>query len=318
MTRASISGENFPLLEGSGLLAGIGVDRIKVTFPVVEAARIRSEVQVEEAHWHISVGGPGDQWGSLEGNPSRVTDPLGHGLSNPGEALEVLRMVWDLLPVAPAVPFEKAAVKRLDVARDFEGVENVASYVEALRPLPRAYARRVYLYYEPRRGHAASLVVHGGRSAGRAVLYDKALETMGEVATGTTRFEAQCRGWTRRFGHMIQVADVTEEKVIALARDRWKWSRFGTPIASGPTLIERVDALNMSAASKRSSLGAVLFETHGRPTPMSPQSRALMRRMVREVGIVPRTDVFMRPEAAFAGYLDFESGTEVRTDGTLA
>jgi len=104
----------------------------------------------------------------------RVLDPDGHGLapitSVKDVVSETLRTVKPL--VTPACAIEDLHLTRLDIARDFEGVENPAGTIKSLVPMPRKRATSVSLNVNPRGSASQTLSVCSG-NAGMVRLYDK-------------------------------------------------------------------------------------------------------------------------------------------------
>lgn len=258
------------------------------------------------------VPGRGETWAKVEFNPSRVVDPDGHGLAAvrelPGAVEAALRAAGSLVEAGSEVG--EMRVKRLDVARDFEGVERPDFYVRGLGPVARPWARLNLVHFDPQRRGAQTLMV-GSRTSGVVRLYDKAAETDGVVAEGTLRWEAEARGgWCKQYGEIGVLADVSEESVGQLARDRWEWSAMGVEVCATDRVLEKVQRSGLSPAKQRSFLGHLLLRSRGMESPVGSRAAAEWNRLVRELGITLSGETF-GGAGGFVGRLDYDSGREV-------
>jgi hypothetical protein len=257
---------------------------------------------------------PGCQWwGKVEFNPSRVADPGGYGLAS----------VSQLRPAVHAVAKQMAAlvepedhntgswsVKRLDVARDFDGIDQAPTMIRALAPIHRPWARRNLVHADPTRLGAQTLMV--GSGAGVVRLYDKHAETSGVAPVGSVRWEAECRsGWLASYGGMKRLQDVNEDSASRLARNRWEWSQMGAEVAGDlGRLVGRVRASELTEREQAGFLGWLVMEAAGEAwVPGSRTTLAKYRKVQRDLGIAAPTDLVTT--GAVVRRLDWDSGHEV-------
>jgi hypothetical protein len=313
---------------------GFGVDRLSVSFPVnsyeedpsawsMISARNPGTPQAAETRSASVELGPkvrafvgvqelptGQTWAKVEWNPSRVEDPEGHSLC-PVDAVQstaaaALAAAGDLVEVPPDPGTAK--VRRIDVARDFQGVERPDFFVRSLGPLPRPWARRNLVHFDPSRNGAQTLMV--GSGAGVARLYDKNAETEGN-APGVLRWEVEARSsWAKNYGEVVVLADVRAERVKQLAANRWEWSQMGVEVSAPDRVIEKVSNSGLSAAKQRSFLGWLFLQAHGVEQPIADATVAEWRRLQRQLGVtLTREDG--TPAIGFVTRLDWDSGREV-------
>ena len=308
-------------------IEGYGIDKLSVSFPAESyqkselywsgisthrhgqaamsmhtmADRVYVGVQeIPDAHHRL--------WAKLEFNPSRLIDPEGFSLASVGASIEACDLAWSIAEqfVRPACSIQEARLKRMDVARDFEGVQSPAFFLQGLRAIRRPYARRSFTYNDPQRNMAETLYV--GSGAGGARLYDKHSETAGGVPEGSVRFEVEARSrWLAKWG-MRTLADVRSENVLRLARERFDWSGMGNEVAAAERVVELVTRSELSPASQRAFLGHLLMTAKGYPSKLSNDSAAKFNRLQRELGVVIASDPFAE---SFTSRLDFDSGREV-------
>jgi hypothetical protein len=203
-----------------------------------------------------------------------------------------------------------ARVKRLDIAGDFQGVEEPTFYIRGLAPMKRPYARRQYVYNNPQRGNAETFWV--GSGAGGVRLYDKAQENPA-APEGTVRWECECRSdWLERIAGIRVVEDLSDEKVALLAADRWEWSAMGREVSATDRVVEKVIRSELSPAKQRGFLGHCLMESRGVSAPMGKATAAAYRRLQRDLNVVLDARMFDGGRGAgFVGWLDYEAGKEI-------
>jgi hypothetical protein len=170
---------------------------------------------------------------TVEYNPSRVIDPYGHSLCPAEEVFPTVARIMNQLRGRVDLDAKVAdiLVTRLDVARDFR-VSDPQFFLTGLRPLHRSHGANPSLWFDERSGAASSLRVGTSRAAnGRrpdyVTLYDKHLKAGAPETQGILRWEMSGRTWPERYGGIKTLAELTPERVQALARDRWSWSRMG-------------------------------------------------------------------------------------------
>jgi hypothetical protein len=150
-----------------------------------------------------------------------------------------------------------------------------------------------------------------GSGSGVVRLYDKHAETGGKAAEGTLRWEVEARSqWVKKYGHMLNLGDITEDKVRELAEDRWSWSAMDRELSATEQIVEKVMRLDVSPTVKERLVGRLVMEQMGSAYPMSKNTATKYRAMVRDLGIA------LDPEAAGpATRLDWETGRQVTTVG---
>jgi hypothetical protein len=315
----------------------IGIDRLTVSFPVTEYERdlgawdnhgttrectpaesdaLRAKVEVANGvQAFVSVSRAKSRtsvWARVDFNPARVLDPDGYGLapvtSIPDVVCETLRPIQHL--TRPACAIGDVHLTRLDVARDFEDVENPAATFLSLLPMPRKWAKTTTLDVNPRSSRCETLAVRSGKE-GMVRLYDKWVETNGAVAPGTVRFEAECRkGWLWNYGAMRVLDDVEACRVEELAWNRWEWSQMGVVIVEQPDdLVAAVARLGLVGMEALKLIGWIVAQgAGGGIKPASRTTEAELRRLARAAGIGLSPGF---PGSAAARRLDFVTGREV-------
>jgi hypothetical protein len=251
-------------------------------------------------------------WAKVDFNPARVLDPDGHGLA---PVTSIREVVSETLGSAqhlakPACATGDLHITRLDIARDFEGVENPAATIQGLVSLPRRWARGITLDVDPSSSACETLSVRSGK-AGMVRLYDKWAETDGAVAVGTLRFGAECRkDWLRNYGAMRVLDDVDEGRVEELAWNRWEWSQMGVVLVGQPDdLVAAVGKLGLGGMEALRLIGWIMVQRAGGG--IGPDSRttvAKLRQQARDVGVGYSSGMAW---SAVARRLDFATGREI-------
>lgn len=332
------------------VVEGYGVDRLSVAFPVRSFERdpdawtggmLSRPGDGGSTSWSGSVklaaGGPavfvgvrhinatGMTWGKLEYNPARVVDPEGVALCpvvELGSTLAAAAAASGEL-VERSCDVEDMRVRRVDLARDFVQVDSASFYVAGLQHVRRPWARQSSVYNDP--GHGGAETLRVGSGSGCVRLYDKHQESPTKAASGSLRWEAECRrGWAERYGGVAGVSDLTEHKLRRLARDRWEWSSMGVEVAGTDRVIEKIQRAghrddcpkgcedHLSPAEQRGFLGYLMMTGRGWPTKVSHRTGAKYGRIARELAIACSSDVAAVASAdAITGRLDWESGREV-------
>jgi hypothetical protein len=314
-----------------------GLDRTSVSFPLDSfesdpsawASRsIRGEgtpEQAESRNVSVDVGGvsafvgvaqvgaTGRWFGKIECNPARMVDPEGVSLCPVVELPTVMNRVWRAAAevVSPACELGGVRVKRLDVARDFEGVEHPAFYVQGLLGIRRPWARQQYTYNDPARGLAQTLFV--GSNSGGTRLYDNHAAKPDRAPEGSLRWEAECRqGWSNRYGGIVSLSDVDSSSVDIIGKNRWEWSGMGAEVAATDRVLEKVLRSGLSSAKQQRLLGALLISSRGLSVQMGKNQASEYARVTRELGIVLSPDLFDGSDGAgFVGHLDLDAGREM-------
>lgn len=316
-----------------------GVDRLSLSFPIDSAegdsaawdrfsvvnsgqanerATWGSSVEVGAARFFVGVatlpeGAPHRRMGKVEWNPSRVIDPEGWELASVGEALvtvgpavtavrQMMRPVWD--------DPREWSLKRIDVAKDFEGVDEAASLIRGLGAIHRPWSRLNQTHADPLRHGAQTLMV--GSGAGVVRLYDKAAETKGEAPEGTVRWEVEARAWARDKGRMKMLGDLDGDSVEFLGQERFGWSGMGAEVAGsmGRLVAAVVECDYLTGAQQRSFLGYLVEQSAGVQTSVSSKATlAKYRRLQRQLGIAAPSDFGAMLEVVRR--LDWDSAREV-------
>lgn len=251
-------------------------------------------------------------WGKVECNPSRISDPEGVGLAGI-EDLPVALGACELAAnscMDPAVDIDDWRVKRVDVARDFEGVEDPGRLIRGLVAIHRPYSRQNMVYADPKANRAETLMV--GNATGRTRLYNKHVESHGRAEEGVVRWETEAgRDWLHHLAEIHRVRDLSSEKLSLLARDRWEWSAMGVEVASSVgRLVRVVQAADLTERECLFFLGWLMCEAAGQsPRGLSRVTVAKYRKLQREIGIAAPSDFEGMVEVL--SRLDWESGREV-------
>jgi hypothetical protein len=307
---------------------GIGIDRLSISFPVRRFERdlsawskmqlVYPESDGERLSLSTTVDGcfvgvqqhkadPNLWIGKLECNPSRVLDPDGW------EAIPV-----DLLPTAVKIAVKnlgglvepgcqdisESKLKRLDVCRDFV-TEHPASIIRGLGPVHRPWSRLNLIHFDPSRNGAQTLMV--GSRSGVVRLYDKHAEK-DQAPEGTLRWEVEARqSWVQKYGHMLNLGDVTEDNVAQLAQDRWEWSAMDRELSGTEQVVDKVLRLPESPAVKRGLIGHLVMESTGCAYQLPPGTASKYRKLAKRAGLVCAPDGVTGASMR----LDWDTGTEI-------
>lgn len=308
----------------------VGLDRISVSFPVRAVApegawsahqvkpreALSGSVEVDGASFFVGAteieraDGQRAWWAKVEGNPSRVGDSEGYGLCPVVELRQRLAPVFELVTadfVTPECSLDEARVKRLDVARDFDGVADVPALLVGLARVHRPWSRKNNLYNDGTRHGAQTLMV--GSGAGVVRLYDKFAETCGVAPEGQLRWETEARSaWLGQYAAIEQLADVNSDSVEQLAQDRWRWSGMATEVCTRNEVVARTRAAALSPTVRRAFLGWLMETACGYESSLSKDAASKYRKLARDLGVA------LGPEAltgSMVGRLDWEKGTVV-------
>lgn len=248
-------------------------------------------------------------WGKIEGNPSRSLDPDGYSLCPPEAVREVVAPVWDAASgslFGPDCEADDARVKRLDTARDFEGVMDTPALLVGLAGVYRPHSKRNDVYNDGKANGAQTLVV--GHKSGSARLYNKHEETAGLAPVGALRWEAQARsGWCARAG-IERLRDVGKMSAVELAEERWRWSGMDAEVCTRNEVVARVMAAGLTPAMERTLLGWMMQKASGFESSMSNDAASKYRKLARDLGVTLGPETFA---GSMVGHLDWEAGTVV-------
>lgn len=215
--------------------------------------------------------------------------------------------------------FEMSKVVRLDLVRDFDGVQSPSFILDGLAQVPVIGRSKRRRFADAERNRAQTLTV-GPLKAWAATLYDKHEETLGksyEAPEGRVRFETRLRSdvltsvFAREHGgHVVQVMDLEEEKLQGLRRGMFERVGFDREVQAMGRLAEVVLAAEGLTDAERRGLWAYLtLAPYGGDLGYSRNTERKYRRMAADLGVVmmdPRTE---GPNVTVQ--LDYDRGREV-------
>ncbi len=262
----------------------VGIDYLTVNYPLRDSEALGfawdySGVPVDPRPWK--------GWGRITGNPATAISPNEGRLVSLAEVLPHLRRAWDAsCGVASAgVELNDAVVSRIDLAVDFDAVEGASEYLVALKNQHRPYGGNPRIYYDKVSGVALTLDVPGGNQGkpGRVKLYNKSVQR-GEISSAPTlRWEATCRRWASTVGGIERIEHLNQERVEALARNRWEWSGMGAEIVGAVTLAHLLAQSRLSPTKQLRLAGELLMRAAGHSVTCSNDRSASTRRAAREL-----------------------------------
>lgn len=208
---------------------------------------------------------------------------------------------------------ELARVVRLDTVRDFDDVMSTPYLLDGLSNVQvkgRAKSRR---FADGDRNRAQTLTV-GPMKAWAATLYDKHEETMGKAPPGRLRFEARLRKdvlgsqWAKAHGgNVVQLVDVTEEKMQTLRRGMFERVGFDREVTAMGRLVEVVNRAELSPEERRNLWAFLTLGPAGGDLGFSRPTERKYRRMAEDLGVVLAD--WKAPDVTIA--LDYDRGREV-------
>lgn len=183
-----------------------------------------------------------------------------------------------------------AEVVRLDLVRDFDGVEGVGGVLDGLAAVEQPGRVKVRRFADPSRGQAQTLRV--GPKAWGCTLYDKHAETGGLAAPGRVRFETRLHRdqlsseWAKAHGGKVVHAfalDERPEDMATLSRAWFDRAGFGRAVGSSSGLAEKLVGLEARTAGM---LWAYLT-LPGFAGDLSAPTRRRYRRLAESLGVAP-------------------------------
>jgi hypothetical protein len=215
--------------------------------------------------------------------------------------------------------FEHAAVKRLDLVRDFDGVRSVPVILDGLANVAvkgRAKQRR---YADGERNRAQTLSV-GPKTAWLTTLYDKHEETLGGSVVapeGRVRFEARMRSdvlthqWAKDNGGCVrQVMDLEETKLENLRRAMFGRVGFDREVhPMGDRLTEVLNEADLTPRERRELFAFVAGGPMGLDLGYGRPAQRKYRRLAEGLGVVMLARSYEGPRQTIA--LDYNRGREV-------
>ena len=302
----------------------IGIDTLRVAFPI---ERYRTTPAIENvdhqrgtvwSKWHLEAGG---SFGVGNGRAWVEASLPGRMVGNNTAALpfsDLYAAIDDLLTeVATIVDFDPAVVAprrlrvpRVDIVRDFDGIETPALLIAGLGQSRQPGRSQVLRQSD--HGRAESLTVTM-KTSWTATAYDKHRESRGLAPAGRVRFEARLKTrrlqgvWATRHGGPVQVvADMTEEKMEKMARSTFDAVGFGATVMSREEVARRVATSGLSGQEQVALVGHLVYQAAGLGSPLSEGSERKYEKIARELG------VRLHPDALQAGMrLDWDTGRAV-------
>lgn len=310
---------------GGSLRDTVGIDMLHFRFPV-EAAFARGVLR--ESSW-VFVGDPrasryraklvrahdGTYWGLIAFNPSRWVMPYDWRCASVPAAMAAVEEVWEATAsrLQPTCSVLEAEVKRLDVARDFEGISSPNPYLTRLDVAGLAAQNLDWAHYVSAKGGRS---IRGWNGSGSFQLYDKHRESGLFAPAGTLRFEVQLRRWLQRYGMQVRtIEDITSDSVVHATRLWWERSGFGMSLLASNDAYTAIkshfgEARN-AAALANSAFGYLTRVASAISTDdVSPNSRRRYEEAIRASGFHLDTENHSGP----ARWLDLDLGSEVVTN----
>jgi hypothetical protein len=313
-----------PFSTSTALVENLGIDKVLLRFPVEEGrARVAlgsatsvivSNTRELGYQAKFARGRDGKHWGFLSFNPSRWLLPNDWRCPPAPMAISAIYSVFNSAEplLRPLGSVSDAEVKRLDIARDFEGVECPAPYLMR-RDVEGRSVRN--LNWSQSVSASGGRTIRGWNKSGSIQLYDKHRQSHAAAPNGTLRFEVQLRQWLTRYGVQVTaVADITPANVEAIAQLWWAKSEFGTALMTDrdvyACLREYFGENRNAAALANSTYGYFARLNAGLETSdVPPNTRRRYNHALRSIHL----PLIASSHAQFgeAKWLDLVSGTEV-------
>ena len=331
----------FDSTPNDSLSAHLGIDKVKLAFPLsaLTANRLLAtsgttvdgisrsmnqhgyeRIRHNADHlWKgtISIQREHGPVGFVEFNPSRWVDPTGWVAAPLLDVHSVIGLAWDSVSTVfePEVDLPDAEVRRLDIARDFVGVEHPNHYLMRLDTNARAIRTLQRTHFVS--GKNGGWTIQLTNASGKHIrMYDKHRQTQGRAPEGTIRFEVEMHGWLRNHGSDIRtVSDITPSAISRAARYWWHESRFGTPLASADDIFARIhevlDGKRNSASLATAVYGYFRRKQEGDETiDLSSDTRRHYEQTLQKA----ETSLFRDGLSSSTRALDLDAGTEVLSD----
>jgi hypothetical protein len=306
---------------------------LSTTVPVHQVTDVRGRQVVQAGVFVGATQLAGAWWAKVECNPARLIDPAGCSLLPVDELDDVAAAAFaaarDL--VHPEVDDVQAAnVKRLDIARDFAGVDQPGPLLWGLLPQRRRHARFQAVWSDPKHKGAQTLWV--GSGAGSVRLYDQHEAYADKGAEeGRLRWELEARAWLCQDTKQVTLGQLlaAESRIHEMCEQRWEWSRMGVDVVPRSDLVARVSAMaaaggfvdedgewrRLSRARAQRVLGQLLASAAGDGFLGHTSAKATSadyERIKRALGAVPESLLALdQVDAEPIGRLDWQSGTLV-------
>lgn len=301
-----------------------GVDRLSILLPW--DGRFVRKTALREG-WTVHVSTPKKGRLRVDFNPAQERTRALHPCPV-GDLAEVVRIVVDrvgrVFPVGhfTAARLGEVQLTRVDLARDFEGVEHRPAILEGVHRLPRRQRLKVEAYRNERVMTRPNGVVLGTDEG--ATLYDRHLlyrsldddrlkdGVQSAIPKGVVRFEAKARsGWLKKAGIAV-LSDLTAASCLDLLRDRWVWSQFGTPVADRSGYIVAIQNAGWSRHDQQAHYWIESCSEVGRPVELDSRQKRRHKERLRQLG------PFVELGDIAQVRLDLNLGTEICSAGATS
>lgn len=262
--------------------------------------------------------------------PKRVSDEDDNSVAlGISDALEALYGLYDeaqqFFDPAPGHLFEESRIVRLDLVRDFHGIDRQTDLLDGLAAIDQPGRAKVRRFADPSANRAETLRV--GPRAWGCTLYDKHTESRGKAPDGQIRFEARLHrpqltsvfarlhgGQIKTVGDLVRIgsSEGIGDGGASLAFTQRAWFErvgFDRTISSRSGL---ADALRRAHLSHTEAAGVWAYLTlPGWGSGISKNSRSKYRRIAANLGYAPAYDGAVLPVDATQGQmirLDYDTG----------
>jgi hypothetical protein len=214
--------------------------------------------------------------------------------------------------------FEFSKVVRLDLVRDFDGVQSPGFILDGLAQVPVTGRSKRRRFADGERNRAQTLTV-GPMKAWAATLYDKHEETLGKAHVapeGRVRFETRMRSdvltsvWAKQHGgHVRQVMDLEEVKLERLRRGMFERVGFDREVQAMGRLVEMVNDADLTARQRRELWAYLTGGPFGLDLGFARDAERRYRRLAADLGVVMVDPLTEGPNVTVQ--LDYDQGREV-------
>lgn len=184
------------------------------------------------------------------------------------------------------VPVEQLAVRRLDLVRDFHGVDMLPalahSWSRIVIPQETSAEGRPRLVVHPALG--ISTFYRGAPRYRHVAIYDKhswahdvAPQHLDQAPQGLVRYEARYRASALRKAGVTGVADLSEPVLERLRRRLWDWYQLGQAVGSLTSLPARLIAADLTPQRKANVLLLAMCRNQGLDSGLPDRSRLRAR-----------------------------------------
>ena len=187
-----------------------------------------------------------------------------------------------LTEAADFVQLHQTKLNRLDVARDFTGVDHIGAVLLALSSAPIAGRKTRVQYGDATLGGVQTLLVRNGDGSCRA--YDKGEESHAPEAIGRLRVEAQERRRNLRAAGIEHWATLTDQQTYDVGRARFEWAGLHWPVRSISDAIVRILGAALSGAAKSKLVGFHELHRRGLDSQLDSTDRSRFRRALADLG----------------------------------